>query len=90
MKPHKHSELIKAWADGHEIQHFDNAFGWTNCSDSPAWKENIKYRIKPPDDMQIHMAIRYDEGVIASYTEQSNVKFIFDGETKKLKHVELI
>jgi hypothetical protein len=90
MKPHKHAEVIKAWADGHQIQFLDH-FGWKDCDSSgPAWMKDVKYRIKPPEDMEIHMAIRYDEGVVASYTELSNVKFIFDGESKKLKHVELI
>ena len=49
-KPHKHAALIKAWADGAEIQLY-NTYNtmdgsWTN-TEAPMWlKENI-YRIKP-------------------------------------------
>ena len=46
MKPHKHAELIKAWADGVEIQYLfqDGTWGDTN---KPLWLENEVYRIKP-------------------------------------------
>lgn len=46
MKPRKHSELIKAWADGHEIQ-FKNDFGCWQKVDLPLWEEDVEYRIKP-------------------------------------------
>ena len=45
-KPHKHCELIKAWADGAEIQKFCGD-GWYGDSDTPEWYEDVKYRIKP-------------------------------------------
>lgn len=44
MKPHKHSELIKAWADGHQIQ-VKYGSEWRDCQ--PCWHENDEYRIKP-------------------------------------------
>lgn len=50
MKPHKHAEVIKAWADGAKIQYrneISNPY-WTDmpiCS--PNWHENVEYRIKP-------------------------------------------
>ena len=48
-KPHKHAELIKAWANGAEIQYkTDDDPGWYSINDeSPAWVEYVKYRIKP-------------------------------------------
>ena len=46
MKSRKHSELIKAWADGHEIQ-FKNDFGCWQKVDLPLWEEDVEYRIKP-------------------------------------------
>lgn len=46
MKPRKHSELIKAWADGAEIQ-FKNDFGCWQEVDLPLWTEDVEYRIKP-------------------------------------------
>jgi hypothetical protein len=44
MKPHKHAELIKAWADGAEIQLWW-ADKWVD-SENPNWGGEI-YRIKP-------------------------------------------
>ena len=46
---HKHAELIKAWADGAEIEHKSRTTGeWEesghNC---PRWRPDIEYRIKP-------------------------------------------
>ena len=45
MKPHKHAELIKAWADGAEIE-MDTCDGWIHL-ECPGWSENCEYRIKP-------------------------------------------
>ncbi len=47
MKPHKHAELIKAWADGAEIEVSSNLTNWTSVY-HPNWHlENARYRIKP-------------------------------------------
>jgi hypothetical protein len=46
-KPHKHAELIKAWADGEKIQYRKpNEQAWKD-SDTPAWVEDYEYRVKP-------------------------------------------
>ena len=47
MKAHKHSKLIKAWADGAiiEAQVIDGK--WAHIP-HPSWDENQKYRIRPP------------------------------------------
>ncbi len=46
MAQHKHAALIKAWADGAEIQ--QEIFGgtWIDHPD-PSWNPGIRYRIKP-------------------------------------------
>jgi hypothetical protein len=50
-KPHKHAEIIKAWADGAEIQWRDIFDGkWFDVG-SPTWKEDIEYRIKPENEL---------------------------------------
>ena len=55
MKPHKHAELIKAWADGAEIQYRyymhtsskgDIHSEWMN-EENPDWNLDREYRIKP-------------------------------------------
>ena len=55
MKPHKHCEVIKAWADGGEIQiHVTDSKGrgeWIDwefgTNQSPGWHIENKYRVKP-------------------------------------------
>lgn len=45
-EPHKHAELIKAWADGAEIEYFDpDAERWVKAI-FPSWSTAVKYRIK--------------------------------------------
>jgi hypothetical protein len=47
MKPHKHAEIIKAWADGAQIQYKSILTPkWSDISD-PAWENVNEYRIKP-------------------------------------------
>lgn len=49
MKPHKHAELIKAWADGAEIQHkTPTCTNWSKCKE-PSWIPTWEYRIKPAE-----------------------------------------
>ncbi len=46
-KPHKHCEVIKAWADGAKIQFLDGS-KWEDCSVlGPQWILNYQYRVKP-------------------------------------------
>ena len=49
MKPHKHAELIKAWADGAEIEQgvktADGTIYWTTPK-LITWRDNQIYRIK--------------------------------------------
>lgn len=100
MKPHKHAELIKAWADGAEIQFFDDDFTkrWEDTKD-PVWSETTQYRVKPhpkPDVVRFFNA--YESGCsgygcfYGSYLHSSshNLKLTFDGETGKLKSAEVI
>jgi hypothetical protein len=49
MKPHKHAELIKAWADGHTIQRQSKIDGRWWDQDDPEWDEDYEYRIKPEE-----------------------------------------
>ena len=48
QKPHKHRDLIIAWANGALIQYRNAGMvGWENSIDTPQWFEDIEYRIKP-------------------------------------------
>jgi hypothetical protein len=93
--PHKHAALIKAWADGAKVQYL-----WEKTwhdSPAPTWDDRTQYRIKPepkPDNVQI-ARVQYNNG----HVEWRNlfdteiggkVEFTFDGETGKLKSVEVV
>jgi len=47
MKQHKHCKLIKAWADGAEIQ-YRSRIDWHNAT-PPYWEDSLDYRIKPKE-----------------------------------------
>lgn len=51
-KPHKHAEVIKAWADGAEIQVLNETLcfstPWEDCNgENLVYHPDLKYRIKP-------------------------------------------
>jgi hypothetical protein len=102
--PHKHADVIKAWADGAEIEFYDTRFGehrWKSCGNTPCWDERFEYRIKPMPKEDIEMTRRISILVEPNPCEPNglvnvtagfrrNVRFIFDGETRELKHVEML
>ncbi len=92
MKPHKHAELIKAWADGAEIESKRNDGTWVIVE--PAWSEQCEYRIKPelkPDVVNFYHANPYLHGVKIFYEPAyPNIKLTFDGETGELKSAEVL
>ena len=45
-KPHPHKDLIIAWANGAEIQIYNDQNQWEDIQ-RPFWGPNHKYRIKP-------------------------------------------
>ena len=93
-KPHKHAELIKAWADGAEIQ--VKCCGiWHDYSggDSPIWCPDHEYRIKPevkPDLVRYYKAIPGSTVNQYNLTKDSNLKLVFDANTGELKSAEVI
>ena len=51
MKPHKHADLIKAWADGAYVQWYDEETrAWIDAHEYPTWDKQKLWRIKPEDD----------------------------------------
>lgn len=91
--PHKHAELIKAWADGAEIE-MRSYQSWTLLS-KPRWdSEEAEYRIKPepkPDVVLYVFASVLGFGILfKERLAHDNLKLTFDGETGKLKSAEVI
>lgn len=48
MAAHKHAEVIKAWADGAEIEWREGEGAWIRIA-NPAWRKDLEYRIKPAE-----------------------------------------
>ena len=46
--PHKHAEVIRAWADGHSVQYrVGDSVEWETIGDYPMFVEDYQYRVKP-------------------------------------------
>jgi len=45
--PHKHAEIIKAWADGYQVEAYNpERDSWIRVIE-PGWFNDIEYRVKP-------------------------------------------
>lgn len=60
-KPHVHAEVIKAWADGAEVEFKSSINEWRNAID-PAFVPHIEYRIKPKKKIMKRWYRSYREG----------------------------
>lgn len=93
MKPHKHCELIKAWADGAIIEaRYYKATGWTDWQEETGgfiwYHDGAEYRIKPKEDI---VCYEFRRCVSSSRPFlEANLKLVFDGETKELKSAEIL
>lgn len=103
-KPHKHKDLIIAWANGAEIEYFNDSTGSWQWTDEPYWSEDTQYRIKPEPNPDVvkYMGVELDplsrqhkqsglyyDGSITEYYK-NQLKLTFCGETGKLKSAEVI
>jgi hypothetical protein len=96
MKPHKHAEIIKAWADGASIQVKTRGM-WLTCG-SPNWMEDKEYRIKaePKPDISRTMIVEYSKTMDRFFIRKDehweipNMHFIIDGETGDIKSARVI
>lgn len=90
---HKFAEVIKAWADGAEIQTRVNGSDWFD-TDIPSWSFTSEYRVKPEPkpDVVVAIAVVHDADwkVRTELGKPPNIEFTFDGETAKLKAVRVI
>lgn len=91
MKTHKHAELIKAWADGAEIEVKDEYQECWTKTHTPNWDLHYQYRIKPDPKLDLVRYVRaeWDPGLCRT-SLSDNLKLTFDGETKQLKKAEVI
>lgn len=94
-QPHKHAELIKAWADGAEIECFSTRQNLWCSVDFPAWVTDTEYRIKPePKSDVVWYGCVFDDGSMDNLSQyrlpHDNLKLPFCGETGKLKNAEVL
>ena len=88
--PHKHAELIKAWADGATIE-----IRWAKHNDwqvikNPHWDSTWQFRIKPEPKLDVVAYIEVRHVFSATQKPNHNLQVTFDGETGKLKSAEVI
>lgn len=94
MKPHKHAALIKAWADGAEIQ-FRAVPGHGEWVDEPRhllWDNIAEYRIKPEREPDVVMTtcVYPWKGFVATSTAGPNLRLTFNAEGTKLLAAEVL
>ena len=92
---HKHADLIKAWADGAEIQIRDDLDDIWLDTNSPSWVAEYQYRIKPePKPDFVHRTTIIPCGIFPGTVTFSggpdNIELTYDGETGELKSAEVI
>ena len=93
-QPHIHAAVIKAWADGAEVQSKGSSTQWMD-NDRPQWYEHTQYRVKPEPkpDVVLYGALNY-RGHTCDFGENKrhvdNIKATFDGDTHQLKSLEVI
>ena len=100
---HKHCELIKAWADGAEIEYFSHSFQKWCATDNETllWIDKCEYRIKPepkPDVVKLFKAeahpilgIRFTECTDLPRNDGEQwIKTVWDAEKPELKSAEVL
>jgi hypothetical protein len=100
--PHKHAEIIKAWADGAEIEYrTHDTIQWHSIFKGWSWDNIVvEYRIKPElkPDVVFYARILlpyfdappYVNGIGQHQSCLDNLMFVFDGTTGKLKSAEVL
>jgi hypothetical protein len=98
-KPHIHADVIKAWADGAEIEICMNTFDvWIPVA-HPNWLPDMRYRVQPEPqpNTRHHLLVTCKDGrsivfgpVTSSGCPCDNLRLTFDGETNKLIKAEVL
>lgn len=75
-KPHKHAEVIKAWAEGEEIQFFYDE-QWMDLPKSmvPTFSEKIEYRVKPKPKLKPYDSVSEMASIVGKRLIAKGVPF---------------
>lgn len=71
--PHRHANIIKAWADGIKVQYKNHATNEWNDVDTPSWVGE-EYRIKPEPKI-LHGFALYNEHLGTFQFQENNNRF---------------
>ena len=97
-KQHKHADVLRAIADGKEAQFKNQILGaWAETNHlnlNPITHPELEWRVKPepnPDVVVVrHVCILNGNEFYSTRFEKPNVRYVFDGETGKLKKAEVL
>lgn len=96
---HKFADVIIAWANGAKVQFrsIERTDGVWLDTEKPMFDGfgyEVEYRVKPEVKPDVVREVQVMAGpadmIFTNHYPEKNVKFTFDGETGKLKKVELI
>ena len=92
MKEHKHAKVLRAIADGQEVEYWSiEAEEWvTGGYINPITSYELKWRVKPKPPIVDVIRLHYDSFIRIDYDDPPNVRLTFDPDTKQLIKVELI
>lgn len=70
MQAKKHSEMIKAWADGYEIEAFNPERQTWVSTPEPGWFDDIEYRVKPRTIRAPRVVKRYAQIEVNPFSDE--------------------
>jgi O-methyltransferase involved in polyketide biosynthesis len=88
-QPHVHAELIKAWADGADIEHYHPTHRWTSAGPTPAWSPTAIYRIKPKVASDVTKVVTVVIDNKNSYNTKK-IELVFNPEMTEIKSAKII
>jgi hypothetical protein len=91
MTEHKHAEVLRAIADGKEVEYWYLGEWLPMTADrSPLTHPDYDWRIKPQPPIVVEEHCCFDDGVYRYNGKPENIRFTFDPDTKLPIKVELI
>lgn len=94
--PHKHADILRAIADGKEVQFKHRiTHAWVQADYiNPITHSELEWRVKPEPKPDVflcrYIGIDVDNYLFLDAMADANIIFTFDGETRKLKKAEVI
>jgi hypothetical protein len=79
---HRHYDLILLWADGAEMEYYDETMGWKDTS-IPQWNTSKQYRVKPQNKVRQYEVNNSDKSTLFyANSAKPNLELTFSPEGK--------